>query len=131
MRWITSRIKWIMIVAGALTCTMAYAVISPQAALLSTFGESLQGPVADIVVRNWGALITLIGAMLIYGAYNPADRPLVLVVAGISKIVFILLIFVYGAQFLSRAGVAVAVDSLLICLFAIYLVNTRGGSPSA
>lgn len=125
MRWITFRIKWIMIIAGALTCTMAYAAISPQAALLSTFGESLQGPVADIVVRNWGALITLIGAMLIYGAFNPASRRLVLVVAGISKVVFILLVLAYGTQYLSRAGVAVAVDSVMICLFAIYLVSTR------
>lgn len=123
MRWITSRIKWIMIVAGALTCTMAYAVISPQAALLSTFGESLQGPVAEIVVRNWGALITLIGAMLIYGAFNPASRRLVLVVAGISKVVFVLLILAYGSQYLARAGVAVVVDSIMICLFAIYLVS--------
>lgn len=124
MRYITSRIKWIMIVAGALTCTMAYAVIAPQAALLSTFGESLQGPVAEIVVRNWGALITLIGAMLIYGAFNPANRRLVLIVAGISKVVFILLILAHGSQYLSRAGVAVVVDSLMICLFAIYLVST-------
>jgi hypothetical protein len=125
MRWITLRIKWIMIVAGALTCTMAYAIVSPQAALLSTFGETLQGPVADVVVRNWGALITLIGAMLIYGAFNPANRRLILVVAGISKIVFILLILIYGSQFLSRAGVAVAVDSVMIALFAIYLLGAR------
>ena len=131
MRWITLRIKWIMIVAGALTCTMAYAALSPQAALLSTFGESLQGPVAEIVVRNWGALITLIGAMLIYGAFNPANRRLVLVVAGVSKIVFILLILVYGAQYLSRAGLAVVVDSIMIFLFAIYLLSTRDGSSTA
>jgi hypothetical protein len=26
------------------------------------------GPLAEIVGRNWGALITLMGAMLIYGA---------------------------------------------------------------
>jgi hypothetical protein len=131
MGWITSHIKWIMIVAGALTCTMAYAAISPQAALLSTFGESLQGPVAEIVVRNWGALITLMGAMLIYGAFNPANRRFALVVAGASKVVFILLILVYGASYLSHAGVAVAVDSVMLCLFAIYLVSTRASPSSA
>ena len=131
MRWITSNIKWIMIVAGALTCTMAYAAISPQAALLSTFGETLQGPVAEIVVRNWGALITLVGAMLIYGAFKPANRRLVLVVAGLSKVVFIVLVLVYGQQYLSHAGIAVAVDSVMICLFAIYLLGTRHESTSA
>ena len=131
MRWITSHIKWIMIVAGALTCTMAYAAISPQAALLSTFGETLQGPVAEIVVRNWGALITLVGAMLIYGAFKPANRRRVLVGAGLSKVVFIVLVLVYGQQYLSHAGIAVAVDSVMICLFAIYLLGTRHESTNA
>lgn len=125
MRWIIRQIKWIMIVAGVLTCTMVYAAIAPQAALLSTFGETLQGPVAEIVVRNWGVLITLVGAMLIYGAFNPASRRLVLVVAGLSKFVFILLIFSYGPQFLAYAGVAIAVDMVIIALFAIFLIGTR------
>ena len=91
MTVIVDKIKWIMLVAGVLTCTMIYAAIAPQAALRGTFGETLQGPLADIVVRNWGVLITLVGAMLIYGAYRPAVRPLVLMVAGLSKLVFIVL----------------------------------------
>ena len=57
-----------MLVSGTLTCSMVYAALSPQAALLSTFGETLEGPVALIVVRNWGVLIALIGLMFIYSA---------------------------------------------------------------
>jgi hypothetical protein len=41
-----------MIVSGVLTITMAYAALAPEAALRSTFGESVSGPVADTVVRN-------------------------------------------------------------------------------
>jgi hypothetical protein len=52
---------------GALTCTMVYAAIAPQAALRSTFGTTLEGPLAEVLVRNWGALIALVGAMLIRG----------------------------------------------------------------
>lgn len=52
MNWIVASMKWIMIVCGVLTCTMFYAAVAPQAALQSTFGESLEGPVAEIVVRN-------------------------------------------------------------------------------
>ena len=43
----------LMIVSGVLTFTMVYATIAPDGALLGTFGASLEGPVADIVVRNW------------------------------------------------------------------------------
>jgi hypothetical protein len=85
----------------------------------------LTGPLAEIVVRNWGALIALIGGMLIYGAFNPASRPLVLAVAGISKAVFIGLVLTLG-DFLGRqAGVAVVIDAVMIVLFAWYLVAAR------
>lgn len=122
MRWLDGAIKWIMLLSGALTFTMVYATLSPEAALLSAFGESLQGPVANIVVRNWGALIALVGAMLIYGAFRPAVRPLVLSVAGLSKVVFITLVLTSGRQFLGhQVGVSVVVDSVMVLLFAAYL----------
>ena len=67
-----SRTKPIMLITGLLTCTMIYALFFPDGALKSMFGESLGGTaLAQIVVRSWGALITLIGAMLIYGAFRP------------------------------------------------------------
>ena len=78
MSWIVANIHRVMIVSGVLTMTMIYAALAPEAALRSTFGESVSGPVADIVVRNWGALIALVGAMLIYAARRPAARPLAL-----------------------------------------------------
>ena len=87
MRWVVAHIHRIMILSGLLTMTMIYAALAPEAALRSTFGESVSGPVADIVVRNWGALIALVGAMLIYGARKPSVRPLALTVAGASNAV--------------------------------------------
>jgi hypothetical protein len=130
MAWLASKIKWVMLVSGVLTCTMLYAAVSPEAALNSTFGEGLQGPVASIVVRNWGALIGLVGLMLIYGAFAPPVRRMVLTVAGASKLVFIALVLSYGTQFLGfQAGVAVVVDSLWVLVFGAYLIATRG-SPT-
>ncbi len=126
MNWIVSKMKWIMLVSGVLTCTMIYAAIAPQAALLSTFGESLEGPVAEIVVRNWGALIALSGVLLIYGAYNHPFRPLILIVTGFGKLIFISLVLLHGRNFLShQAGVAVVVDSVMVLLFLGYLLATR------
>jgi hypothetical protein len=122
MNWIIANIQWIMIVSGLLTATMLYATIAPKAALLATFGETLEGPLADIVVRNWGALIALIGAMLIYGAFDPPGRPLILIVAGVSKLVFIALVLSQAGRYLRRqAGLAIAVDLVMVALFAWYL----------
>ena len=131
MSWIAANIHRIMIVSGLLTMTMIYAAVAPEAALRSTFGEGVSGPVADIVVRNWGALITLVGAMLIYGARTPAVRPLALTVAGASKAIFIVLVLSHGGRFLGyQAGLAVVVDLLWVALFALYFLAVRG-TPSS
>jgi hypothetical protein len=131
MNWVVANIKWIMLVAGALTCTMIYAAIAPQAALRSTFGEALEGQVAEIVVRNWGVLIALIGAMLLYGAYHPPVRPLVLSVAATSKIVFIGLVLAHGGRYLGQAGVAIAIDVIMVALFVSYLIGARRREAAA
>jgi len=124
--------KWIMLLAGVLTCTMLYAAVAPQAALRATFGETLEGPLAEIVVRNWGALITLVGAMLIYGAFRPASRPLILTVAGLSKVTFIGLVLLYGREFLGhQVGISVVVDSVMVLLFAVYLIGAPRGQAAA
>ena len=126
MTWIDRNIHWIMMVSGVLTLTMVYAAVAPEAALRSTFGETLDGPVADVVVRNWGALIGLMGAMLIYAARKPAVRPMALTVAGASKAIFIALVLWHGRRFLShQAGVAVVVDLLWVIVFAAYLATHR------
>jgi hypothetical protein len=81
---------------------------------------------AEVVVRNWGVLIALIGAMLIYGAFNVSVRPLVLAVATAGKLTFRALVLTIGQQFLSyQAGVAVASDVLQVVLFIGYLIAGR------
>lgn len=124
MGWIGSNIRWIMIISGALTASMLYASIAPRAAMQSTFGETLDGPLADLIVRNWGALIGLIGVMLIYGAFHEQARSIILIVAGASKLVFIALIVSQGERYLAhQAGIAVAIDSVMVLLFAWYLLS--------
>ena len=125
MNWLVANMKWIMFVSGALTCTTLYVAVAPQAGLRATFGDSIEGPLAEIVVRNWGALIGLVGAMLIYGGFHPPVRPLVLTVAGLSKLVFIGLVLAYGSQYLGQVGFAIAIDLAMVALYAGYLIGTR------
>ena len=131
MNWIVTKIKWIMLFSGVLTCTMIYAFIAPQAALQANFGASIDGPLVQIVVRNWGALIAMIGAMLIYGAYVPVHRGLILTFASISKVIFISLILIHGSQFLSVAAPALVFDTLVVILYVLFLIGSREGKTSS
>ena len=126
MGFVTRFIKPIMIISGGLTLTMLYAALAPQAALTSMFGDTLSGPLAEIVVRNWGALIAIGVATLIWGALAPAVRTLVLLTVGISKLVFIGLVLGFGRPYLSgQACIAVGLDAICVLLFALYLLESR------
>ena len=125
MAW-NAAIKWIMLVSGALTCTMVYAAIAPQEAMRATFGEAPEGAAAEIVVRNWGVLITLVGATLIKGAFRPSVLRLALTIALLSKATFIALVLSHGGRFLSyQAGVAVAVDAVWVLIFTAILLSPK------
>jgi hypothetical protein len=118
----------IMIVSGLLTLTMLYAAVAPVAASQSMLGEAPEGAFATVVVPNWGILIGLMGALLIYGALHAPSRKLALVVAGASKVAFIALVLAQGERYLAGLGVAVVVDSVMVVLFAAYVIF---GKPAA
>ena len=124
MTW-NAAIKWIMLVSGALTLTMLYAAVAPEAAMRSNFGDALNGPLAEVIVRNWGVLVGLMGAMLIYGAFHPHVRPLVLVVAGTSKIAFIAFVLIWGQEYLATVGLAIGIDVVMVAVFLAYLLTAR------
>jgi hypothetical protein len=126
MRFFLTNFKWIMLLSGLLTCTMFLALFSPQASLKSNFNETMDGPVASIIVRNWGALIGLMGIMLIFGAFNKPVRRFTLVIAGISKIIFIILVLSAGKSYFGLgAGNAVIADSIMVVLYIVYLLLSR------
>ncbi|TGL88804.1 hypothetical protein EHQ68_09215 [Leptospira congkakensis] len=121
MNLIFSNIKWIMLGSGIITCSMLLSALNPGLGLMLTFGDTLNGELANIIVRNWGALIALVGGMLVYGAYNEPNRNLVLVVASISKSIFILLNLIYGSSYFAKSGIALVFDSILVIIFVLYL----------
>ncbi len=118
---IITNIKWIMLIAGLLTCSMIFAVFTPHAVLINMFGETLAEPLANVVVRSWGFLIFLIGTLLIYGAFKPVYRNLALVIASISKIVFIFLILNFGTQYIDKSLSTIILDSIIVIIFLAYL----------
>ena len=129
MRFFVSNFRWLMLISGLLTCTMFLGLFSPQSALQSNFGESMPGGASEIVVRNWSALIGLMGIMLIYGAFVEPVRKFALIIAGLSKTTFITLVLCYGKQYIGYgAGTAVIADSIMIILYIAYLLLARRAS---
>lgn len=71
----------------------------------------------------------LLGAMLSYGTFNPRVRALVLAVAGLSKLAFIALAHVSGAEYLGQqVGISITVDLVMVVLFILYLIGAHRDS---
>ncbi len=119
--FVTKYIKWIMIITGAFTCTAIFAFVAPESALSTMFGADMSDPIADVIVRSFGVLVTIMGGMLIYGAFRPVYRSFILVVVGISKVVFIGLVLVFGSEFLDKVALTLVLDAITVILFAMYL----------
>lgn len=114
----------VMVLSGLLTMTLVQAAIWPRRTLQNMFGASLEGPVAEIVVRNWGILVTLIGLALVYGGWTSSHQTPILLAAGASKVAFIGLVLAYGRSMLRGSlGIAIAADAVFVLLFA-YLLAT-------
>jgi hypothetical protein len=122
MNFIIKNFKWAMLVFGTLTFTMFYGLIAPQVALESMFGASFDGTLETIVVRSWSALVGLMGAALIYGAYSEKNRIFSIAIVAFSKVVFVSLILLYGQEFIGKVGMAVIMDCVFIILSGFYLI---------
>jgi hypothetical protein len=101
-----------MVIAGLLTCSMIFAVFAPQTALINMLGEALTEPLAQVVVRSWEFLIFLMGVLLIYGAFKPVYRNLCLVIVSLSKVAFIAILLIFGAQYIETSAVTLILNAM-------------------
>lgn len=60
----------------------------------------------------------------------PEHRSLVLVVAAVSKLVFVGLVLSIGTQFLGKAGLTIAFDGTIALIFILYLLGPKNRSLS-
>jgi hypothetical protein len=128
MTWLIDHIHVVLIVSGLLTLTMLQFAIAPKRALKSTYGESLDGPLVDLVVRGWGFLIALIGVMLLWAAFHPETRTLVVGAALASKLFYLGALLAHRKRFLKGfAAVTAGVDLVMAALLAAWLVAAGAG----
>ena len=117
MAWLASNFHIVLMISGLLTLTMLQFVIAPGRSMRSTYGEALEGPLADVIVRGWGLLIGLTGGMLIWAAYHPETRDLAVGAAVISKVFYMGSLLAKGGRFIKGfAGITVLIDLVMVLL---------------
>jgi hypothetical protein len=128
MTWLIDNIHILLIVSGLVTITMLQFAIAPTRSLKSTYGETLEGPLVDLVVRGWGFLIALVGAMLLWAAFHPETRTLAVGAAIASKLFYVGALLAHRKRFLKGfAAVTAGVDVVMVVLLAAWLAKTCVG----
>lgn len=125
MRILVDNIQWVLLVAGLLTCSMIQATLAPRATVRTYFGEAPESAQFDLVVRNWGMLITAAGALLVWASFAPEVQITAIALAIVTKTAFIALMLGSGVM-KRQAWVALVVDTIMIVLFAAFLLATLG-----
>jgi hypothetical protein len=127
MTWIVAKIKWIMLLAGLVSCAAIWGVFEPKEASKHLFDKALKGDLAEIIVRDWAVLLTLVGVGLIYGAFQPQHRTPILIGACVSKLTFLVLMLVYGEDYFEENAVwAFVAEAAMVGLFVTFMIGMRG-----
>ena len=128
MNWIIAKMKWLMLASGLLTSAMLWAAVMPQDATDFFFDRSLDGNLAEVLVRHWGAMVGLMGLMLIYGAFDPHRRTLVIAATSVGKLSLLGLVIAFNSRFLTeKIGIVMGLDVAMVVLFTTALVGLRFG----
>lgn len=127
MTWVVENIQAILVVCGLVTASMLQFTLMPSRAARSFFGETVDGPMADVAVRGWGLLIALTGGMMLWAAFHPETRTLAIGVALISKVFYMGQLINKGGRFLKgMAGVSVLLDVIMAALLATWMWAEHG-----
>ncbi len=124
MAILVDNMQWVLLVCGLLTLSMIQAVFAPRATVRAYFGEAASSAQFDLIVRNWGMLIAAGGALLVWASFEPGVRLAAIVLASVTKVAFIALMLGSGVM-KRQAWVALVADSIMVALFAAYLLATQ------
>jgi len=124
---LAAHIELILLLTGLATAGAMVVFLAPVTMLRLLFGQGPSDAPSLLIVRHWGLLIGLVGALLVYAAYHAEVRVPVLIVAIVEKAAFALGYMIFFSPF-HRRPIAFALalaDSSMAALYLMYLTNSR------
>jgi hypothetical protein len=120
---IAEYIQLILIVSGVATMGPIVQFFAPGPLLKLMYGVETSEPATLLLARHWGLLIFLVGALLVYSAYDPSTRDPLLIVASLEKIAFAGFVFFGPVNRTPFATFAVAGDTAFVILYFVYFLG--------
>jgi len=120
---LAAQIELILLITGAATSGALLLFLMPTTMMKRLFGQAPADALSLLIVRHWGLLVFLVGALLICAAYRPEIRGPTMIVAITEKA--ILALGVLSSPFRRRPAVLVMAlaDAGMAAVFAMYLAG--------
>lgn len=119
---IAANLNILLVVTGVLTLGAALLFFTPDLILKVVFGVSSPDKVTRLVVRHWGLVVALVGALLVYAGYHPDLRVPVMVIAVIEKLALAGLVLGSSLRRRRLLVIAVAADVVMAILYLAALL---------
>lgn len=120
---VTEHIHTILLVTGIITCSLVVGVFAPGVVLRYCFFEDRPSATQTLMVQHWFLVVALIGSLIVYAAFDPAVRTVVLTAAVVEKFSIGALVAVSRARNWRLAFIA-SVDAVMGLLYVSYLLRS-------
>jgi hypothetical protein len=120
---INTHIEMILIVTGFATALTIVLCVAPRRMLRFAFGIDAPQPITLLLASHWGLLIFLVGALLVYAAFQPSVRGASMIVASVEKLFLAALIFFGDMPKTVRVKALAVIDTSIAVLYLMYFAG--------
>jgi hypothetical protein len=120
---LAAHIEWILLITGLATAGVLVVAVAPVPVMKVLFGQAPSDALGLFIARQWGLLVCLVGALLIYAAYHAEVRVPTLIVAIVEKVALVLGLLL--SRFRQRPTVLVMAlaDAGMSAVYVMYLTG--------
>jgi hypothetical protein len=120
---LAAHIELILLITGLATAGALVLFLAPVTMLKVLYGQAPSDVRSLLIVRHWGLLIFLVGALLVYAAYHAEIRVPTMVVAVVEKAAFALGVFISPFRRRTPVLVMALADAGMAAVYLMYLAG--------
>jgi hypothetical protein len=120
---LAAQIHLILLITGLATTGALALFVAPISVMKVVFGQAPSDALSLLIVRHWGLLVCLVGALLVYAAYHADFRVPTMIVAIVEKAAIALGVFI--SPFRRRPSVVLIAlaDGSMATVYLMYLIG--------
>ena len=120
---LAAHIELILLITGLATTGLLVVFLAPATMMKILFGQTPSDAASLFIVRHWGLLVCLVGALLIYAAYHAELRIPTLIVGIVEKAAIALGLLISPLRSRPAALAMVLADGGMAAVYLMYLIG--------